>query len=245
MATPRAHGLSLGAVASGKSTVATTLEELGAQTVNADLVGHKVYAPGTPCFVEIVRHFGSGIVGASGEIDRKALGQIVFHDTKQMHALNRIVWPAIRAELAQHIEQARAEGAPVLVIEAAVLIEAQWQDMVDEVWVTYVDPDVACTRLIARHSMSKKHAMQRIHSQIPNAERLQHADVAIDNNGSMEELRQQVQLAPCPFRAGRASLTHAWVARHRRGSTGASCYSACTRGRRGTSGVCVAWRPCS
>ena len=109
----------------------------GAYVIDADKLGHLAYAKDTECFQALVNHFGSVIVDAgTGEVDRKALGGIVFSDPNEMQNLNRIVWPAIRALLEDRIQQVRGSDdcPPVIVVEAAVMLEAGWTDLADEVW---------------------------------------------------------------------------------------------------------------
>lgn len=106
--------------------------------IDADKMGHLSYAKGTACLDELVSHFGTEVLDSkTGEVDRATLGGIVFADKAQMAALNAIVWPAIRALLEREIARVRKgeEGAVrVVVLEAAVLLEAGWTDLVDEVW---------------------------------------------------------------------------------------------------------------
>ena len=113
-----------GEIASGKSTVCSLLKSHGAELINADLLGHESYAPDTECFHQLVRRFGSRIVGQNGSIDRSVLGPIVFSDPKCMKDLNAIVWPAIRKLIIKKLDQLRREHVDVVVIEAAVLLEA-------------------------------------------------------------------------------------------------------------------------
>lgn len=190
-----------GGLASGKSTAARYLRELGAHVIDADLLGHRVYEPGSPAHARIVQTFGADVVGSDGRIDRKALGAKVFGQAGEMRKLTDIVWPAIRRLAAQEIAElrragtgpARATGAPVIVLEAAVLFEAGWQDLGDEVWVNVVDREVAIARATERDGASRTAIEQRLDAQLSNAERVALADVVIDNNGSTEALRAQVR----------------------------------------------------
>ena len=118
-----------GGIGVGKSAVAGILKGLGADTVNADGIGHEVYRAGTRAYREIVRTFGERVAGADGEIDRKRLGSIVFGDRAKLEALNGIVWPGIRQILQQRIHDIDSRGATAaLVVEAAVLFEAGWDE---------------------------------------------------------------------------------------------------------------------
>ncbi len=140
-------------------------------------------------------HFGDGILTPDGEIDRRKLGAIVFADPDQRKALQDIVWPRMKEMIRQRLAELRAAGVQVAVIEAAVLIEAGWTDLVDEVWVVQVPEEVALRRLVARNNLSEADARARIRAQLSNAERAAHADVIIDNSGTVAEARARVERA--------------------------------------------------
>lgn len=182
-----------GGIGSGKTTVGKMLaERLGYAIIDADKVGHSVYAPGTEGFTKVVEAFGSGIVAADGTIDRKALGRIVFSDRAALQRLNSIVWPLIARRLRELVQEMLAEGRRIVVIEAAVLIEAEWQGQVDEVWVVTASPETAIQRLMARNGLSEEDARKRLSSQLSNEERCKHATVVLENTGSLEELAKRI-----------------------------------------------------
>ena len=182
-----------GGIASGKSTAAEQLRKNGAHVIDADRVGHRVYEPGSLGFQKVVNEFGHDLVNTDGTINRQVLGGKVFGDPAQMKRLTDIAWPEIRRMCAEEIEAERARGAnSVVVLEAAVLIEAEWTDLVDEVWVVYVRPEVARERLMARNNLTAEQAQARIDSQLSNKERLTLADVKIDNSESVDELIKKV-----------------------------------------------------
>ena len=187
----RSIGLT-GGIASGKSTVVKQLEELGAATIDADLLGHQTYEPGTDTFRQVVEAFGEDLVAEDGTIDRSKLGPKVFGHPDGMKRLTDIVWPGIRALAEAELSRLEAAGTEVAVLEAAVMIEAGWQDLVDEVWVVAVSRDTARERLMARNNFSAEEADKRIDSQITNDERLKHADVVISNDCSLEAARERV-----------------------------------------------------
>lgn len=184
-----------GGIASGKSVISSLLAERGALIVDADRLGHESYRAGTETFRRVVETFGRDIVGADGEIDRKRLGAKVFGDAGARKRLEAIVWPAIREMARERIEEARRQGVPVVVLEAAVLIEAGWQDLVDEVWVAEVEPETAIERLASRNGLSREQAEARLRAQLSNEERRRHADVVIENNGTLDDLRRRVDEA--------------------------------------------------
>ncbi len=190
----RSIGLT-GGIASGKSTVVNQLRELGAATIDADLLGHQTYEPGTETFAQVVAAFGDDIVADDGSIDRGKLGPKVFGHPDGMKRLTDIVWPGIRALAEAELARLATAGTEVAVLEAAVMIEAGWQDLVDEVWVVAVSRDTARERLMARNNFPAEEADKRIDSQITNDERLKHADVLISNDCSMEAAARRVNRA--------------------------------------------------
>jgi dephospho-CoA kinase len=195
-----------GGIAAGKSTVSEALRDHGALIIDADRVGHEAYQPGTETFKALVEHFGVQIVSDTGEIDRRRLGAIVFADPAQRVALQNIVWPRMKDMMRARLKQLRAEGVAVVVIEAAVLIEASWTDIVDEVWVVQVPEDVALARLMTRNGLSADDGRARIRAQLSNAERAAHAGVVIDNSGTVDEARSRVD-SEWTALMGRASAT--------------------------------------
>lgn len=182
-----------GGIASGKSTAAAHFKQFGAIVIDADRLGHRVYEPRTSGFEALVNEFGHDIVADDGTINRQILGGKVFGDPGQMKRLTDIVWPGIRQFATEEIaEITRRDPNAVIVLEAAVLIEAGWNDFVDEVWVVYVKPEVARERLMSRNGLTAEQAQARIDSQLTNKERLQHADVKIENSGDLEQFEQKL-----------------------------------------------------
>jgi dephospho-CoA kinase len=181
-----------GGIAAGKSTISQALVDHGAVVIDADKVGHEAYQPGTDTYQALVAHFGNEIVAESGEIDRRKLGGIVFGDPHKRIELQEIVWPRMKEMMRARLAQLRADGVRVAVIEAAVLIEASWTDIVDEVWVVQVPEEVALARLMARNGLSAEDGRARIRAQLTNAERAAHAGVVIDNSGTVEDARARV-----------------------------------------------------
>lgn len=181
-----------GGIASGKSVVSQMLADRGAAIIDADKVGHEAYAPGSGCYDAVVAAFGRDIVAADGEIDRKALGGKVFGNPAERNRLEAIVWPWMRETMQQRVAGLRADGASVVVVEAAVLIEADWIPIVDQVWLVTVPPDVARERLMSRNGLTAEQADQRINAQLTNEERAKHAQVIIENSGTLDALRERV-----------------------------------------------------
>jgi dephospho-CoA kinase len=181
-----------GGIGSGKSTVSDMLRAKGAAVVYADLVGHEVYRPGTAVWDEVVAAFGRDVLAADQEIDRRKLGSIVFADPEARRRLNAITHPPMRRLMAERLDDLRRQGVRVAVLEAALLIEAGWVDLADEVWLTLVGPAEAAQRLMARSGLSREEAEARIASQLSNQERLEHADVVIDTDCSLAEVARRV-----------------------------------------------------
>ena len=183
-----------GGLASGKSTAARFLKEQGAHVIDADVLGHRTYEPGSPAHAQVVAAFGRDVLAVDGTIDRKALGGKVFGKPQELKKLTDIVWPAIRALAEDEIAKVRAAGtAPAIVLEAAVLFEAGWQDLGDEVWVNIVDREVAIARAMQRDHLSRSTVESRLDAQLSNAERIARADVVIDNNGTPEAMQAQLR----------------------------------------------------
>ena len=182
-----------GGLASGKSMVARLLAERGATVLDADKLGHRAYACGRPAFAQVVSAFGADIVGDDGEVDRKALGDKVFGDPLELRRLTDIVWPEILALAKAAVAAAKTAGARVVVLEAAVLLEAGWQREVDEVWAVTAPPEVAVTRAAARDGVDADAVRARIGAQHSNAIREAAAHVVLDNAGTPAALAAQVE----------------------------------------------------
>ena len=182
-----------GGIGTGKTYVSGLLKDSGAAIVNADLLGHEVYAPQSEGWHAVVDTFGEQIVADNGEIDRRDLGGIVFSDENALLQLNAIMHPRIYALAEQRLNALAGRGENTAVLEAALLIEAKWTPLVDEVWVTVSPEADIIARLQERNNMDENTARSRINSQMPQSERVQHADVVLENAGSLEELSAKIQ----------------------------------------------------
>ncbi len=181
-----------GGIGTGKSEVAHLLEKLGARVINADKVGHEAYTPGSDSWRQVVEAFGEGILRANGEIDRGKLGAIVFSDPEQLARLNGILHPTMAGIVADDLEEFRSDGVRVAVVEAALLLEAGWDSLVDEVWTTDAPVEAVMGRLKERNGMSGEEVQKRIDSQMDRAERLARCQVVVDNSGSVAALTSVV-----------------------------------------------------
>ncbi len=188
-----------GGIACGKSTVLTMLADLGARTIDADRVTHELQAPGMPVYEQIAAAFPEAVPEPGAPLDRRRLAALVFSDPQRLRQLEQIVHPAVRVELRKFIEAVgRAAGAaerPVVVIDVVKLIESGWVQVCDEVWVVTAPEEQQVARLMATRGMSEAEARQRIAAQAPQADRLAHATVVIDNGGSLDATRAQVETA--------------------------------------------------
>ena len=182
-----------GGIAAGKSTVSMFLEEMGAKTIDADKVGHRVYDPGTQAYLQVIEAFGQDIVGDDQHINRRKLGAKVFGLPEELKKLTDSVWPAIRRDIELEIagyEAAYPDG--ILVLDAAVLFEAGWFNLGNEVWVVVVDREVAIKRAMARDLLDRDAVEKRIDAQLSNEERMRRADVVFENDADESDLKETV-----------------------------------------------------
>ena len=182
-----------GSIGTGKSEAARQLEALGASIISADQVGHEAYTPNTEAWEQVVAAFGDDILQDDGEIDRRKLGAVVFSDPGQLEKLNQIMHPRMARMVADKIEELRDQGVEVVVVEAALLFEAGWDSLVEEVWVTDSTEQVVIERLKQRNGMSEEEARKRISSQMDRTERLERSDYVIENSGDMATLGNTIK----------------------------------------------------
>lgn len=182
-----------GGIGTGKSKVSEVLGQLGTMVIDADAVGHEVYASGTAGYRSVLGEFGPGVVGSDGEIDRAALGKLVFADAGSMSRLNALVHPLIREAVAERLRELETAGAAVVVVEAAILLEAGWDDIVDEVWVVEAPGSAVVGRLRPRFGGDEEAIAARVKSQVSQEERRKSADVIIKNDGTLERLRGRIE----------------------------------------------------
>ena len=177
-----------GGIGTGKSEAARQLEELGALIISADQVGHESYTVNTEAWEQVVATFGNGILQDDKEIDRRKLGGIVFSDPSQLKKLNQIMHPRMARIVSDKIEAFRGQGVDTVVVEAALLFEAGWDSLVEEVWVTDASEEIIIGRLRERNCLSEEEAKKRINSQMDRMERIGRSDFVINNSGDMAEL---------------------------------------------------------
>ena len=181
-----------GGIGTGKTQVSNILKSLGATAINADQVGHEAYLPHTDTWREVVAAFGEDILDSDEQIVRAKLGAIVFSDPAELRKLNSIVHPRIYDMISDRIGSLSGNGVQVTVVEAALLIEANWTPLADEVWVVTSPRETVLSRLLAR-GMTPERAESIIESQMPQDEREEYADAVIDNDSGLPELEKAVR----------------------------------------------------
>jgi dephospho-CoA kinase len=178
-----------GGIASGKSTAALRFAELGVPVIDADDASRAVVAPGTPGLEQVLRRFGPGVLTAQGELDRRALRNLIFSDAAARADLNAILHPLIRAHMAQHADDATG---PYVIMAIPLLVEGGQPDRVDRILVVDADEAVQLQRLTARDGSTEEQARAIIAAQASRNTRLSAADDILTNTGSLTELRQAV-----------------------------------------------------
>lgn len=181
-----------GGIASGKSTVSTYLAQKGALIVDADLIARQVVAKKSSGLKQIVAKFGEEILTASGELDRKKLGKLVFSNKELLKALTDITGPLIRAEILREIQAAKKAQVKLVVLDIPLLFETGYQTLCDKVMVVTIPSKLQLERVMKRDNLSAAEARKRIANQLPASKRNELADVLIDNSKSVAETYQQV-----------------------------------------------------
>ncbi len=181
-----------GGIASGKSFVASMLRAQGFTVLDADALAHQLIEPGQPAYREVVAEFGHEIAPDGKRIDRSKLAAIVFADPAKLARLNAIVHPRVHAAMLQKFaEWQRTGDRDIVFVEAALLVEAGFEKQLDGMVITWCTPEQQLQRLLAR-GYSRTDAQRRIASQLPAAEKLQHATYKIDCSLTLEDTRRQV-----------------------------------------------------
>jgi len=180
-----------GNIASGKSKISEYLKTKGFKIIDADLIGKSILEDES-IKNRLVRVFGAEIMNKDGSIDRKKLGTIAFSSKENLEKLNRITLPLLSKKIKKRINEYKRKKTKLLVLDAAILIEAKWNKIVDEVWVVYINPEVQLDRLIKRENYSIEEAKNRINAQMDINEKIKYADIVINNSFDWENTKQQV-----------------------------------------------------
>ncbi|RLB05726.1 MAG: dephospho-CoA kinase [Deltaproteobacteria bacterium] len=176
-----------GGIASGKSLVSRTLAELGVKVIDADEIGREIMAKDALVKEEVVRVFGDEVLKEAGEIDREKLGRIIFRDLNRRRILEEILHPRIQAQMWEKVQDCVGD----VVLDVPLLIEKGEHEKVDVVVVVYIAREVQIQRLMRRDGISRDEAIMRIETQLPLEKKVFYAHYVINNNGSMEETREQ------------------------------------------------------
>lgn len=184
-----------GGTGSGKGVVSRSLEEAGAVIVDADRIAHEIIEKGKPAYREIIAYYGEDILDAEGDIIRKKLGEIVFHDAEKLAFLNQCTHKYIKQEIERQIDAAKQAGtAKAVILDAPLLLEVGLESVCDAVWVVYAEPEVRAQRIMARDGISHELALARIANQKSWEEYRNAADLVIDNSGTIDALQTQLDV---------------------------------------------------
>ncbi|WP_339219296.1 dephospho-CoA kinase [Paenibacillus sp. FSL W7-1279] len=183
-----------GGIATGKSTVSSMLAMKGALLVDADLIAREVMLPGHPVLGKVTEHFGQAILFEDGTLNRKKLGEVIFHHPEQRTVLNEITHPAIRQEIRERTEAYERQYPDRLVVaDIPLLLEAkEYYSYLDQIAVVYVPRELQLERLMVRDDLNREAAEARLNSQMDIEEKKRLADILIDNSGTLAETQQQV-----------------------------------------------------
>ncbi|MCT2537193.1 dephospho-CoA kinase [Aquibacillus koreensis] len=182
-----------GSIATGKSTVAKMFKAYDIPVIDADLIAREVVEPGETAFENIIKVFGEDLIDVNQQLNRKKLGQIVFSDKEKLEQLNQIVHPAIRERMIERKKELLEQGATTIVFDIPLLFEKNLTFLVEKTLVVYVDESIQLKRLMDRDQSSEEEALKRIQSQIPTKEKAKMADEVIDNSGTIDESRRQLE----------------------------------------------------
>jgi dephospho-CoA kinase len=182
-----------GGIGAGKSVVASTLAALGAEVIDADHEGHEAYARGSIGWRRLTELFGSRLLDEEFAIDRRKLGELVFGSKQAMAWLNAAIHPLIRGRISARLAELKKQNVEAVVLDAALLYQAGWDDLTDEVWVIRAPVGSVVSRLMEQRGLRDTEARARIDAQEPADRLADRADVVIDNTGSLEELQRTVE----------------------------------------------------
>lgn len=182
-----------GSIAVGKSFVCDCFRKRGCHVLDADKTAREVVERGTAGLAQIVREFGDGILLSNGELNRKALGAIVFANDERRQLLNSIVHPLVIDAQDRWISKCeRIDPDGIVLVDAALMIEAGSYRRFDKIIVVWCDPAIQLTRLMKRDDLSETEAKKRIAAQMPQKKKKRFADYLIDTSGSFHETSRQV-----------------------------------------------------
>lgn len=182
-----------GGVGAGKSRVLEYLESCrGAYVIQADQVGHQVMEPGTMGYERVLALLGEDVKKEDGTLDRRKIGDIVFHNGELLEKLNDIIHPAVKKEILRSLEEQAESGRKLCVVEAALLLEDHYEKFCDEIWYIFAGEEVRIRRLMSSRGYTREKALGIMRNQAAEEFYRAHADYIIENNGDWEETRAQI-----------------------------------------------------
>lgn len=181
-----------GGIASGKSTVSKMFAQHGFPVIDADIGAREVVEPGSLGLQQIQEYFGDTVIQEDGTLNRAQLGKEIFNNSLKRQALNHILAQDIRKWIDKKTKDAKATGCPLIVLDIPLLFEAGYDKMADKTMVVAVSQDIQLERLMNRNNLAQEEALNRIHAQMPLSEKIKRADFLIDNDGTIEETKKQV-----------------------------------------------------
>lgn len=180
-----------GNIGCGKSSLSRIFKnDFNIDIIDADIISRNIFED-IDLLENVFKTFGSKIKNKDGSLNRKALGNIVFNDDNELIKLNNLTHPRIKDQIINKIELVRESGKKIVVIDAALLIEGNYLDILDKLLVVYCDKDIQIQRIIERDSCSKEEALSRINSQMNQEEKISYGDYIIDNSGTYYELKKR------------------------------------------------------
>lgn len=183
-----------GGIGAGKSAVLSCLaRDFGAFVLEADKVGHRLMEPEGVCYEQVVSLFGKNVLKNDKTIDRRYISDIVFSREDMLQKLNGIIHPAVKEYIREQIKAKKKEGCPLFVVEAALLLEADYQDICDAVWYVHADRDIRIRRLMENRGYTKEKSEEIMKSQLPEEYFRTHTDRTIDNSGELGSTCRQIE----------------------------------------------------
>ncbi len=190
-----------GGVGCGKSTISSYMKTLGLPVIDGDKLAREAVIPGSPSMEKIRRVFGPGLFLPDGSLNREKMARIVFQDKNKIEALNSIIHPYIWQRVWEELLKAQREGKAIAVLDMPLLLEIGWQLRSESIWVVKAPVEQQIQRVIQRNGVTREEALARIRNQMPTINKLNYADVVIDNSGTIEAAQAQVRQAlskiPC------------------------------------------------
>ena len=182
-----------GGISSGKSTVSSYFKQLKIPVIDADEVARKVVKPNSQGAIEIRKAFGSDVFEEDGSLNRQKLGALIFSNAENRQKLDDLLQPLIKIMILDEIEEYHQKGENMIVLDLPLLFEKQYEELCEEIIVVYVPKELQLERLMRRNQYTKQEALSRIDSQLSIEEKRKRATVLLDNQGTIQQLYQQVE----------------------------------------------------